>query len=145
MPVCVWKTMFCWLSNSFTKNFNHKKKWPFEVLGDQNSVYYMLQYTDKIKVNWMPRHNPQDSKVTTFLNVNVDQKITSGQPWEILSAKNDERCGIMNGYNIPDLSKKWVDVKWEFQRKFRYCTKVLSHSFYDPQICDKLSTSLTGK
>lgn len=59
----------------------------------------------------MPHHNPQDSKVTTFVNVNVDQKITSGQPWEILSAKNDERCGIMNGYNISDLSKKWVDVK----------------------------------
>lgn len=27
------------------------KKLPVEVLGDQNTVYYMLQYTDKVKVN----------------------------------------------------------------------------------------------
>lgn len=86
---------------------------PSKVLGDQNLVHCMLQYTDKVKVNWIPHHSPQDALVAVFVKMIVDQKITSGQPWEILSAKNDKNCGIIKRYNIPDHRKKWVEVKWD--------------------------------
>jgi len=107
---------------------------PSIVLDDQNSVYCVLQYTDRIKVNWMPHHSPQDSKVKAFVNMIVDQKITPDQRWEILSAKNDKTCGIMNRHNIPRLQKEMsgCEVGWrEFQRKFRYSAKMLSHSLHD--------------
>lgn len=58
---------------------------PSKDLGDQNSVHCVLQYSDKVKVNWMPHHSPQDSKVAAFVKTIVDQNITSGQPWNPVS------------------------------------------------------------